>query len=396
MEAWLLEGLKAIGRFFLHPAVYMFFISSFLVGYWRVRRERKEFSFKVYDILYETRTSLFTGVSIGLLLSLLTIGVGLVLSKASLTVIALWTVCFALLLQYRYLSAAYSVGIAIFFFMFVPKLQTGMPFADKLLADTEGTSLTALAFLLSFLLFAEGFLITRRAVGGSTPRILKGKRGLTIGMHVCKRLWIVPLFVLVPGNGVKELFAWWPVISVDSHTFSLFLVPFGIGFSNKTKGMLPSKAIFYTGRRVTGLSLLVFVLALISLWLPSIAIAAAGIAMLGRFTITIRGRIEDEKEPPYFSVQKAGLMILDILPGSAAEEMDLQPGEIIAKVNGIAPETVRDFYTALQHQGAFCKMEVIDVNGELRLAQRAVYAGDHHELGILFVRQDGDRSTEAV
>ena len=38
--------------------------------------------------------------------------------------------------------------------------------------------------------------------------------------------------------------------------------------------------------------------------------------------------------------------------------------------------------------GAFCKLEVLDTNGELRLAQTALYAGGHHELGIVFVEQE--------
>jgi hypothetical protein len=398
VEVWLLEGLKGIGRLFLHPVLYVFFISSFFVGYLRVQRERRDFSFKVYDVWYEIRTSLLAGISMGLLLSLFTIGAGLVLSKASLAVIALWTVVFALLAQYRYLSAAYSVSIAIFFFMFSPQLHTGIASVDTLLANTKGTSLTALALLMSVLLFAEGYLITNHAVRASTPRLLKGKRGLTIGMHVCKRLWFVPLFILVPGDGVKELFAWWPVISIDSQSFSLFLVPFGIGFSKNTKGTLPSKAIFFVGRRVSGLSVLVFVLSLISFWLPGAAIAAAGIAVLGRLTITIRDRIEDEKEPPYFSVQNSGLMILDTMPNSPASEMGLCPGEIITRVNGTVPGSLSEFYKALQHNtaGAFCKMEILDTNGELRLVQRSIYAGEHHELGILFVQRDYEWDTEAV
>ena len=46
-------------------------------------RERKDFSFKVYDIWFELRTALF-GIGYGLVVSIITIGLGLVVSKASL------------------------------------------------------------------------------------------------------------------------------------------------------------------------------------------------------------------------------------------------------------------------------------------------------------------------
>ncbi|MFX3624786.1 MAG: PDZ domain-containing protein [Ectobacillus sp.] len=398
METWLSEFGTAIGRFFLHPVLYIFVISSLLVGSLRVARERKDFSFKVYDVWYELRTSLFAGFGFGLLLSIITVGAGLVVSQASIMLIALWTVFFALLTQYRYLSAAYSIGTVIFLLLFLPKLQIGIASIDAALADGKETSLPALALLLGLLLLIEGLLITKRAVHASTPRLQKGKRGFNIGLHVCKRLWIVPVFILVPGDGIQELFSWWPVVSVDSKTFSLFLIPFGLGFAKKMKGSLPSQAISYTGRRVIGLSLLVLVLALISLWLPGIALAAAGVAMLGRFTITVREQIEDEQLPPYFSIRKKGLMILDVLPNTPAEQIGLKPGEVITKVNGVEPKSMRDFYEALQRNaaGAFCKLEVVDTNGEPRLLQRALFAGDHHELGILFVHRNYEWDTEAV
>ena len=52
MEAWIFEIMRS-WTFFLHPAVYIFVISSIFVGYLRMLRERKDFSFKVYDIWFE-------------------------------------------------------------------------------------------------------------------------------------------------------------------------------------------------------------------------------------------------------------------------------------------------------------------------------------------------------
>ncbi|MFD3446531.1 PDZ domain-containing protein [Microbacteriaceae bacterium 4G12] len=398
MDIWLWEIIKAIGRFFVHPMFYIFLLSSFLVGYWRVKRERKDFAVKIHDVWYELRTSLLSSLSLGILLSIITIGAGIVLSKASLLVIAAWTIFFALFMQYRYVSAAYSFGIAILYFTFFSKVHTGVQLVDTWIGDEQGTSLQALAILMSLLLLVEGRLIIKNAAQTSTPRLLKGKRGFHIGMHRAKRLWLLPVFIFIPGDAITKLFDWWPIVSIGSHTFSLFLVPFAVGFSKAIRGALPSTSISYTGRRIVGLSILVLALAIISHWLPGVAVAAAGVAILGRFTIAIRDRIEDAKQPPYFSIQENGLMILDTLPESPAEEMGLKPGEIIVKVNGIVPKTLKDFYQALQRNaaGAFCKLDVIDTNGELRFVQRAMFAGEHHELGIIFVQRDYDLDTEVV
>jgi hypothetical protein len=394
VEDWLLELLRATGRFFLHPFFYVFLISSFLVGYVRVQQERQDFSAKVHDVLYELRTSLLKGIGIGMVLSAITVGIGFVLSKESIAIIALVTVLFAFLQQFRLLSPAYSFGLSIFVLAFLPDVK--LPFMDS--AIGSGTSLPALAILMALLLFAEGWLISKHAAHASTPRLLKGKRGRYIGIHVCKRLWFVPVFVLIPGDAIPNLFAWWPVFTVGSKAYSLMLVPFGIGFSKIIKGMLPSEAILFTGGRVRGLSVLVLAVAAGSYWLSGLAIAAAGIAMLGRMTISIREQLEDDKLPAFFSSKNMGLIILDVIPDSPAEEIGLKAGEIITKVNGVTPTSSNEFYEALQRNGsgAFCKLEILDTNGELRLRNRALFAGDHHKLGLIFVAPDFDHNTEAV
>ena len=394
VEAWSFEIMRAVGRFFLHPAVYVFLISSIVVGYLRILRERKDFSFKVYDIWFELRTSLFSGVGYGLVVSIITIGAGLVVSQASIWMILIWTLLFGLAAQYRYLSAAYTFGIAIVAVL----LSSKMPISLLQLGEGEGDTIVSLAILLGIMLVVEGLLISKNAVRYSTPKIRKSKRGLNIGLHESKRLWLVPIFILVPGDAVTQFVSWWPVVSVGSQTYSLFLVPFLIGFMRNIRSYEPKEALLFTGRRIFGLAALVLVLGIASYWWHVLAIVAMGAAMLGRFTIAMQERIADETRPAYFAVRDEGLIVLDTIPNTTGAEMNLKPGEVITKVNGVIPKTAEEFYDALQSKttGAFCKLEVLDTKGELRLAQTALYEGGHHELGIVFVEQDHKWDTEAV
>ena len=137
VEAWLFEILRAVGRFFLHPAVYVFLISSIFVGYLRILRERKDFSFKVYDIWFELRTSLFSGVGYGFVVSIITVGAGLVMSQASIWMILIWTLVFGLAAQYRYLSPAYTFGVAIV----AALLSSKLPISFLQLGEGEGYDL---------------------------------------------------------------------------------------------------------------------------------------------------------------------------------------------------------------------------------------------------------------
>ncbi|MGG2017542.1 PDZ domain-containing protein [Bacillus sp. S10(2024)] len=386
VESWLSEIMKAIVRFLTHPALYVFFISSFFVGYLRVLRERKDFSFKVYDVWYELRTSIFSGIGLGIILSLITVGTGLIVSQASVIIMAIWTVSLAIIAQYRCLSPAYTLGVAIA----AAVLSSKIPFSFLQLQEGEESSVVSLAILLGLMLVVEGLLISKNAANYSTPKLRKGKRSLNIGLHESNRLWLVPLFVLIPGDALTKFVYWWPVVSVGSQKFSLFLIPFIIGFTRKIKSFEPKGALLFTGRRVFGLAAVVLLLGIASYWWHTLAIVAMGAAMLGRLTIAVQERLEDEKRPAYFSSRDNGLVVLGTIPGTAGEELDLKPGEIIVKVNGIVPTTADEFYNALQLRttGAFCKMEVLDTNGELRLVQHAIYEGEHHELGIVFVEQE--------
>ncbi|PEA19218.1 PDZ domain-containing protein [Bacillus cereus] len=394
VEAWLFEILRAVGRFFLHPAVYVFLISSIFVGYLRILRERKDFSFKVYDIWFELRTTLFAGIGYGLIVSIITIGLGLVVSKASLWAILLWTLLFGLTAMYRYLSVAYTFGIAIAFVL----LSSKMPVSFLQLGEGEEGTNVSLAILLGVMLVVEGLLISKNAVRYSTPKIKKGKRGLRIGLHESNRLWLVPVFILIPGDAVTGFIPWWPVVSIGSTTYSLFLVPFLIGFMRKIRSYEPKEALLFTGRRVYGLAGLVLVLGIVSYWWHVFAIIAMGVAMLGRFTISMQEKIADETRPAYFAARNDGLVILDTIPNTIGAEMHLKPGEVITKVNGVIPRSTEEFYDALQTKttGAFCKLEVLDTNGELRLAQTALYAGGHHELGVVFIQQEHEWDSEAI
>lgn len=394
VEASLLEVVKGIGRFFLNPAFYVFFMSCALVGYLRVNRERKDFSFKVYDMWYELRTSLFAAVGYGLCISVVTVGAGLVFSETSLLTMTIWMVLFALVIQYRYISPAYTISITIA----VALLSSKLPISFLQLKSGEEASIVSLAILLGLMLVVEGLLISKQAAHHSVPKIKKGKRGLNIGLHESKRLWMVPVFILVPGDAITQFISWWPVVSVGTQTYSLILLPFLIGFTRTIKGFEPKEAILFTGRRVLGLAVIVLLLGAASYFSPTFAIIAMGVAVLGRFTIAMQERIEDERREAYFAARDDGLVVLGVIPNTAGAEMELQPGEVITKVNGTTPMTVDEFYNALQSRstGAFCKLEVIDTKGELRLVQQAIYAGEHHELGVVFVEQEHKWDTEVV
>jgi hypothetical protein len=207
---------------------------------------------------------------------------------------------------------------------------------------------------------------------------------------------MLPVLFLVPGGELTSSLPWWPALPINGEPFLLMFIPFFIGFNQRVQGSLPRESIKVTGQRVIWLGVSTVILSIISLWFTLAAFIAVFVAMVGREFISIRQRMNDDSAAFYFSKRDQGLMILGVLPQSPAAKMNLQVGEMVMKVNGHAVKTVEELYHSLQKNRAYCKLEIIDFNGEIRFVQCALYDGEHHELGILFVQNEKKWETEAV
>lgn len=394
MEIWLVEFVKGLGRLFLHPLFYVGIFAAILIGSQRVKRERKDFYARVNDRIAECKTFLLSGIGYGLLFSLVTVGLGVVVTKGTLLFIGILAVILALTLQVRWLSPSYIVGLTILVTLFSPAFQLEGIFGW--LNGLQDTSLFSLSVVLALMTIAEGFLILKNGSLHTSPQLVKGKRGKLIGVHESKRLWMVPLILFIPGDAIVSTFEWWPVIQVNEQAFSLALIPITVGFHQTVQSMLPKEAINATGRQVLLLSIVVTLLTIAAYWFPIVAVITAVTAIIGREAINFRQRIADDSSVSYFSKRETGVIILAVIPKSPAEKMSLKVGEIIKKVNGQTVRDEREFYEALQSNRAFCKLDVLDYNGEVRFVQRALYDGEHHELGLLFVHEEKEWKTEAV
>lgn len=388
VQDWLIELLWGMAKFFLNPVFYLSVLLAAYLGVSRVKTERKHFHIRAENAYFELKQLLPLGFVIGIAISIVTIGVGVVIPLAAIVFAAALTILLSFTTKIRFLSPAYVVSLAFFIIFLVKWQELPVPFLEDSLEQLSGAILPSIAVLTALLVIGEGILIMKNGIKGSSPRIVRSKRGLPVGIHELKRNWMIPVFLIIPGSVLTPPFEWWPVFSVGGEMYSILLVPFAVGFHQKIQGMLPVESIEIIGKRVFGLGILLALLAAGSYWYPVLAFAVAGLAIIGREFITLRQRAFENNLPFYFSPRNNGVMILGIIPHSPASRMALQVGEIITKVNGDPVNNERTFYEALHKNRAYCKLEVLDINGEIRFVQRALFEGDHYQLGILFV-QDG-------
>ena len=386
------ELLVGLAKLFINPFTYIFFIASIFCGYLRVKRERKHFSTRNFNVSFEWKTSISYGLLIGGILSVVTLVAGVSIPIEMVTLLSILTVICALILQFRWMSPAYMFGLALIALPLINRGAHSLSLLENLVPKDMNGMLPGVTILLSLLLLAEGILVQRNAANHTTPLFVESKRGKRVGAHEANKLWMVPIFLLIPNGPIISDFSWWPTLPIGDSGYSILCVPFGIGFYQLVKGMLPKDSIKLVGKQIVSLAILVCLGGIISYFVGFVAFITVALAVVGREAINYIHKHRDFNTPSYFTSKAAGLVVLGILPNSVADKMDIKVGESITKVNGQSVSSVNEFYEALQINRAYCKLEVIDLNAEIRITQSSVYEGDHHELGFLFPEEESKYS----
>lgn len=385
-QLWLLEFAKGIGKFFLNPVLYFSIILVLIAGFIRIKRERADFHVRVHDQFHELKNLLPAGFLAGIILSIITVVTGFTVPLEMLALIAIATILFGVIGNARLLSPALTVGLPILIVFMLYFFNVHIPYTDFLIENSQ--FLFVIPVMLGVLLLTEGFLILKDGLKDVSPKLRTSRRGLTVGALQLKRIWLLPIFFILPAGPLTAPFDWWPVINWGTDSYSLILVPFVQGFQNQVQSSLPAEAVGRIGKQVVLLGVIVLAGAAAGFFYPEfVPPIVAGIAITGRLFISYRHRVRENNTLYYFTPRNNGLMILDIVPGSPASKMQLKTGEIIQSCNNMAISNKDELYQSLLKNRAYCRLEVLDVNGEIRFEQCALYEGDHHELGILSVEK---------
>ncbi|QHT47662.1 PDZ domain-containing protein [Bacillus sp. SB49] len=383
MDVWIWELLRGIGRAFAQPFLYIAFFGMAWFAVKRIKKERATFGIRIFDRYSDWRGTVVLSIAAGLLLSILAVGGGIVISFSFLLLVSVVLLLVSLTGKSNWYSPAYTLGISYLLLLFLPLLPERYR-SNGWVESLEQTPLTGVVLVLAVLLFVEAFLFLKTTPSHTYPERVMGSRGMWIGQHRSRNIAVVPFFALLPSGSIESFVSWWPLFPIGQDGFGLILIPFVMGSEWTARGQAPEVAAKALGRHTFLLAFLVLCLAGASFYIHALSLAAVIVSLLGREMIHILHRVREDR-PAFFSSNPKGVRILGILPGSPASQMGLVPGEVIERVNSIPVRTENQFYEALQNTGAFTKLEVRDAEGENRYVQRAMYEGEHFELGIVFV-----------
>lgn len=379
--------MLAIGKFFVNPVLYIALLAAVLLGYYRVKKERKIFRIRIVYGLTEFKRLIKDAWLYALVLSVLFAGIGLVvpldwLIALSIVSILLMVTTFYQAGSFIYLATA-AVGLSWLFYANEWTLNFG-------LVKFEGTEfsyqwLIPVVLIAGALVFVEGKMIDKAAAQAGSPRLHKSGRGLKAAAYISKRLWLLPILLVVPGSLLDSYAPYWPQLPIGESNFSLILFPVVFGFIGRSQRTLPVYLYPLVSKAVTTLGISIIVVGLGALiWQPLAVVALVG-GVIGRMAIAVHFALKERSGNYAVTPQPQGVMIVDVLPGSPADKMGLLRGEVIRKVNGIAISNESELYEAIQVNAAHCRLEVLDHNLEVRLRQHVIFRHDHHRLGLLVV-----------
>jgi hypothetical protein len=379
---------QAVGWMLLQPFYYIAVLLVVLQYRRQIALERKLFHIRLHSLWSEAWRVILWGAGAGLAASVVMAGIGSTVQPEAL--VLLWSIMLVLaLFRFRWLCISYAagiIGVVQSFLTYIPGLKENLGW-DWLIRAVEPISMPSLLALVAILHLVEAILVRMHASRSATPLFFEGKRGKLIGGYHMQSFWPVPLFMLVPltSGGGADALPWVTLVGGDLWQLGWAFLPFPIvmGFAGKTITDLPTHKMRRNSNLLIVYSLVVLLLAVCAYIWPIVTIGASLLTVVLHELLVWLDRWSETQKEPRFVHTERGLTILAVLPGSPADELGLQAGEVITKVHGIPIRTKEKLHEALRTNSAFCKMEVLNLQGQSKFVKRAIYEGDHHQLGVI-------------
>ncbi|MCZ8514915.1 PDZ domain-containing protein [Paenibacillus filicis] len=380
------RGLQALLQQLLHPFYYVGVLFIVLQYRRQIAFERKLFSTKLHSLLSETWRTVLWGWVGGLLASAMMAAVGATVEPEA--VILLWLISLVLILiKVRFLCWAYAVGILGVLQVVLsafPVLQA--PQASWLIAPLMGVSVPSMLALVAVLHLVEAVYVRTQGHRFGTPMFFESKRGKIVGGYQLQGFWPIVLFLIVPMQGGSSVpLPWMPLLGGDvwAGGWTIIGFPVMIGFAEMTLSRLPKAKVRLSSSLLALYSLVLLAFAALAACWPFFTLPAALLSILLHEAAVWYSRWDEEHRNPIFVHSERGLKILGVLPGSPAEELGLVVGETVHKVNGMPVRTKRELHQAMQTNPAFCRLEILNLEGESKFVKRGMFSGEHHQLGII-------------
>lgn len=382
----------ALMLFFIQPLFWVGLLAAWSSADKRLAYERKMLRVAVYKEHEEVKEYLTKGLVIGLIISLVFFFTGAGLPVEFILLYQLITLLF-FLFGYRFLQPIFTFSVTMLalvgYYLFMPENPISLTIGDLSLfqasASVRPEFIGSVLLITGILTLATSIQLMRTKKTRLSPYFSKSKRGKTIASYSMKPLWLLPILLVLPGMTVKNILPWWPVFSVGDSTYTFFMFPVLFGLQYTIKTQLSKDAMFKIGQDSLFVAVFAIIASFVSRRNPMLGTISFLLIILFGGLVLYRHRMRERKWHFFYAPNEEGWKVVGVRPGTPGEKMDVLPGDTILSCNQVTKEQTEDFYDALAANRVYCKLRIKRADGQIRLAETAIYDDASHDLGIIVV-----------
>lgn len=369
--------LKLIGSYLLTPVLWLGILYVIISYNQRINKERKQFRVAINKDFYEGRNFIKYGLFFFVMGSLISMILGLTLPTNSVYIYQILVVLAFLINGFSTTSMLLAMTAAGILELVVPRFIT---FFGDVFPEISGPSWLLLIFIS---ILADYYLTRNMKKHPLSPRIKSGKRGRNIATYLGRETVVFPLLALIPSGTLFSTLNFWPVFNIGNQKFSLILFPIFISTSVKVIKRAKERVIQDKLKNTELLLGLTFVLIVLTKFMSKLFLISLIILTVVSIFFEIKLRKKEKDANSWYVETDEGIRIISVQPETPATKMKLQPGDVILTCNNRVVNSEEEFYQALQLNSAYCHVKVRTYEGDLRIAESAIFMDSPHEIGLI-------------
>lgn len=369
--------LKLIGSYLLTPVLWLGILYVIISYNQRINKERKQFRVAINKDFYEGRNFIKYGLLFFVIGSLISMILGLTLPTNSVYIYQILVVLAFLINGFSTTSMLLVMTAAGILELVVPRFIT---FFGDVFPEISGPSWLLLIFIS---ILADYYLTRNMKKHPLSPKIKSGKRGRNITTYLGRETVVFPLLALIPSGTLSSTLNFWPVFNIGNQKFSLILFPIFISTSVKVIKRAKERVIQDKLKNIELLLGLTFVLIVLTKFMSKLFLISLIILTVVSIFFEIKLRKKEKDANSWYVETDEGIRIISVQPETPAAKMKLQPGDVILTCNNRVVNSEEEFYQALQLNSAYCHVKVRTYEGDLRIAESAIFMDSPHEIGLI-------------
>ena len=369
--------LKLIGSYLLTPVLWLGILYVIISYNQRINKERKQFRVAINKDFYEGRNFIKYGLFFFVMGSLISMILGLTLPTNSVYIYQILIVLAFLINGFSTTSMLLVMTAAGILELVVPRFIT---FFGDVFPAISGPSWLLLIFIS---ILADYYLKRNMKKHPLSTRIKSGKRGRNIATYLGRETIVFPLLVLIPSGTLSSTLNFWPVFNIGNQKFSLILFPIFISTSVKVIKRAKERVIQDKLKNTELLLGLTFILIVLTKFMSRLFLISLIILTVVSIFLEIKLRKKEKDANSWYVETDEGIRIISVQPETPAAKMKLQPGDVILTCNNRVVNSEEEFYQALQLNSAYCHVKVRTYEGDLRIAESAIFMDSPHEIGLI-------------